>query len=170
MEIRLPECVIRSYCTSDAASLARYANNRNVWRNLTDLFPHPYALADAKAFIAKAITAGPETNFALEIEGEAAGGIAVQPKSDVYRRTAQVGYWIAEPYWGRGIATAAVKAITARAIKEHHLLRIEAGVYAWNPASARVLEKAGYAFEGRLRKSVFKDNEIVDQLMYAYVV
>jgi RimJ/RimL family protein N-acetyltransferase len=87
----------------------------------------------------------------------------------VHRRSAEIGYWVAEPYWGRGIATKAVGALTAFAFAHHDLVRIFAGVFASNPASARVLEKAGYAFEGRLRRSVVKDGIVLDQLMYAMV-
>ncbi|MFL5331462.1 MAG: GNAT family N-acetyltransferase [Gemmataceae bacterium] len=170
MEIRLPECVIRYYRTDDAPSLARYANNCKVWRNLTDIFPHPYQLSDAEAYIAKSITAIPQSSFAIVVNGEAVGGIGLHPHSDVFRGTASLGYWLGEPFWGRGIATAAVRAITPWAFEHLDLQRIEAAVFAWNPASARVLEKCRYMFEGRLRRSVTKDGEVTDQLMYSILV
>ena len=170
MEIQLSQALIRSFHTGDAESITHYANNRNVSRNLTDMFPFPYQLSDAETFIDKVISTDPEQVFALVIDGEAVGGIGVHPKDGCYRSTALLGYWLGEPFWGRGIMTEAVRAITAWAIPRFDLLRVEAGVFAWNTASARVLEKARYVLEGRHRKSVIKFGEVTDQLMYAYVV
>jgi RimJ/RimL family protein N-acetyltransferase len=111
----------------------------------------------------------PETNFAIAVAGEAVGGIGFILQPDVARRSAEIGYWLGEEFWGRGIATEAVIAMTARAFANHDLCRVYAHVFEWNRASARVLEKAGYEFEGRLRKSVTKDGKTIDQLMYAVV-
>lgn len=157
---------LRGFRASDAASLARYANNRNISRNLRDGFPYPYAVEDAHRFLGKF-----ENNplvFAIDVGGEAVGGIGVHPFDDVYRRGAELGYWLGEPFWGRGIVTRAVSAITAHAFQQRaDLVRVQASVFSWNAASARVLEKAGYQREGVLRQSVFKDGVLGDSIMYA---
>jgi [ribosomal protein S5]-alanine N-acetyltransferase len=107
--------------------------------------------------------------FAIEVDGEAAGSIGFVPHSDVERVSAEIGYWLGEPFWGRGIVTEALVAVTKYAIDTHHLTRIFAIPYARNEASARALEKASYVLEGRLRRSCIKDGEILDQLQYAFV-
>ncbi len=161
--------LIRSWRESDRESLVGYANNRNVWRNLRDSFPHPYTLADADGWIAYSAAARPETNFALDVGGEAVGGIGLVLKGDVYRRTAEIGYWLGEPFWGRGVVTEAVRALTDYAFSAFDLSRVYAGVYEWNPGSMRVLEKAGYVREARLRKSIFKEGQVIDEIIYAVV-
>lgn len=171
MEIHLTQALVRDFTLSDAPSLARHANNRKVWLQLRDGFPHPYTVGDAEAFIAKVLAPpGPPTIFAIEIEGEAAGAIGYFPRTDVERISAEMGYWIAEPFWGRGIATEAIRALTAWAIETHSLLRVYALPYANNPASCRALQKAGFECEGRLRSSAIKDGKVLDQFLYAYVV
>jgi len=167
MRIDIGGWTIRSYRTDDAASLARSANNRSIWRNLNDYFPHPYTIDDAHHWIALTQQESPEQNFAIGSDREVIGGIGLKLRDDVYRRTAEIGYWLAEPYWGRGIATAALQALTGYAFEQFDLVRIDAGVFEWNPASCRVLEKAGYVQEARLRRSVFKDGHIIDRLIYA---
>ena len=131
--------------------------------------PHPYTLADAEAYLAR-IGADPRHHsFCLEVEGKAAGAIGLKVKEDVHRHTAELGYWVAEPYWGRGLATAAVRAFVAERFEALPLHRIFAEVYANNPASVRVLEKAGFQYEGCLRKNVVKDGKILDALVYSLV-
>ena len=169
MHIDIGEWQVRSHCADDAESLTRYANNRNVSRNLRDAFPFPYTLADATEWLGHAIERSPESNWAIASATEVIGGIGLTFGSDVHRRSAEIGYWLGEPFWGRGIATAALIAVTEYAFAEHDLARLHAGVYEWNPASARVLEKAGYVLEGRLRKSVTKDGQTIDQLVYARI-
>ena len=112
---------------------------------------------------------GPERAFAIEIGDEAVGAISVTPKDDVQVRVGEIGYWLGEPFWGRGIATAAVKLVTEYAFADLDLMRIQGSVFEWNLASGRVLEKAGYQLEGRLRKSIFKDGRVIDSLIYARV-
>ncbi|HEY9071767.1 MAG TPA: GNAT family protein [Candidatus Ozemobacteraceae bacterium] len=167
MEIILSRSVIRSYRPDDAKSLAHHANNRKIWLNLRDRFPHPYTVEDAIEFIEKATHSTPETMFAICVDGEAAGGIGFTLHTHEQRLTAELGYWLGERFWGRGIMTEAVAALTAYALKRHGLIRFYAMPYATNAGSVRVLEKAGYIFEGRLQKNVIKDSRILDQLMYA---
>lgn len=170
VELNLEKCQVRSWRASDAESIAAHADNRRVWINLRDAFPHPYGLSDARAFIEQALAAGPETMFAIDVEEAAVGGIGFTLHGDVERVSAEIGYWLAEPFWGRGIMTEALRAVTAHAIQEHGLTRVFAVPFEWNAASFRVLEKAGYACEARLRRSAIKDGRVIDQLLYAYVV
>lgn len=167
MNLRLRRCAIRDWSPEDAASLALHANNREIWRNLRDRFPHPYTQADAEGWISFARQAVPETNFALSVDGVAVGGIGLELQPDVFRRTAEVGYWLGEPYWGRGIVTEALGAFSAWAFEHFNLVRLQAGVFAWNEASMRVLGKAGYTWEGRLRATVWKDGHLTDLCIYA---
>jgi ribosomal-protein-alanine N-acetyltransferase len=162
--------LVRSYRPGDAASLARHADDREVWLNLRDAFPHPYRIEHAVAFLAAALAADPQTHLAIDVGGEAVGGIGLGLHEDVERLSAEVGYWLGRPFWGQGIATAALRALTAFGVGELGLVRLHAVPYEWNLASQRVLEKAGYVLEGRLRRSAIKDGRIVDQLLYAYVV
>ena len=161
------EWCVRSFSADDADAVAAYANNRNVRINLRDSFPYPYTIHDARKWLKSVKKHEPESSWAIASATEVIGGIGVHIQPDVYRQSAEIGYWLGEPFWGKGIATAAVKAIVAHVFDKFNMLRIHAGVFAWNPASARVLEKAGFAFEARLRKAVVKDGKNIDQLMYA---
>ena len=167
MEFRLPTCTVRSWRHGDEESLARYANNRNVWVNLRDAFPHPYTREDAVQWIKYACGTLPETNFAIEVEGAAAGSIGFVIQPDVHRVSAEIGFWLGEPFWGRGIMTQALRAVTERAFEEHSLHRLFAAAFEWNAASMRVLEKAGYRREALLRRSAIKDGRVIDQALYA---
>lgn len=137
--------------------------------NLRDRFPHPYTVADARNWLDSVVERLPETNFAIAVNREAVGGIGYILQQDVAYRSAEIGYWLGEDYWGRGLATEALIAVTEYAFSHHDLCRIYAYVFEWNMASARVLEKAGYVFEGRLKKSVTKAGKTIDQLMYANI-
>lgn len=161
-------CILRRWRRDDRESLIRYANNRRVWRNLADIFPHPYTESDADAWLdyATAQELSPWV-FAIEVQGEAAGGISFERGRGIERHSAEIGYWLGEPFWGRGIATAAVRSLTARAFEETDLCRLYAWVFAWNPASMRVLEKAGYSREGTLVRSGMKDGVLIDRVIYA---
>ena len=160
---------LRDWQEEDAPALAAHADNRKIWSNLRDQFPHPYRLEHAREFIRRAGEASPRTVFAIATDDEAIGSIGLMPGRDVHRFTAELGYWLAEPYWGRGIVTMAVQAAVLYAFEELGLRRVYAEPYATNPASARVLEKAGFRLEGRLRASVFKEGRVLDQLLYAIV-
>ncbi len=111
----------------------------------------------------------PETYFCIEVENQAAGGIGITLGSDVERISAEIGYWLGEEFWRRGIVTEALKAVTLFAMDTYSLSRVFATPYEWNTASCRVLEKAGFVFEGRLRKSIIKDGKIADKLLYAVI-
>jgi len=168
MVIELRTCTVRSWKAIDAKSIVRHANNRKVWINLRDRFPHPYTERDAREFLDTVYKSREDTFFAIEAQGAAIGGIGFMLQQDVERVSAEIGYWLGEAYWGRGIATEALGAVTRHAIKHHQLTRLFALPFAYNIASCRVLEKCGYVLEGRLRRSAIKDGIIVDQLQYAY--
>ena len=169
IELALENSVVREWLPEDVESLFRNANNRNVSRNLTDTFPYPYTMADAEGWIQRAGASDSKTHFAIAVDLSAVGGIGFHTRTDEYRRTATIGYWLGEPYWGRGIVTAALRAVTKYAFANFDLARLQAYVFEWNAASARVLEKAGYTLEARLRKHVTKEGRTVDSLLYALI-
>ena len=170
MELKLKRCTIRDYRMSDAESLAKQANNRKVWFGLRDAFPHPYTIEDAKKFLHGSVPGLPRIHFCIDINGEAAGGVGLRPGEDVHRHTAELGYWLGEEFWGRGIMSEVVPAFLDYSFKEFALQRIFAMPHSSNPTSARVLEKAGFVFEGRLHKNVLKDGQILDSLLYAKTI
>lgn len=170
MYLNTNNCIVRSLRDEDAEELAKYANNKKIWLNLRDIFPHPYSIEDANTFIAFASSQVPECIFAIEMDHKAVGIIGLNLGKDVERRSAEIGFWLGEYYWGRGIATTALQVVTYWAIKTYSLVRVFAVPFARNGASCRVLEKVGYKLEGRLRCSAIKDGKTIDQFMYAYVV
>ena len=157
---------VRSFTADDADAIVKYANNRHVSINLRDSFPYPYTIADAKKWLKAVKKHQPETGWAIASSRELVGGIGIHIQPDVYRHTAELGYWLGEQFWGRRVATAAVRAVTEYAFTNFDLVRLFAGVFEWNPASARVLEKARFTLETRMRKSVLKDGKDIDQMMY----
>jgi RimJ/RimL family protein N-acetyltransferase len=169
MRLDCGSCVVRDWTDGDRASLIRFANNRNVWRNLRDRFPHPYGEAEADGWLAFVRDNPREVGWAIEVDGMAVGGIGLIPGEDVHARSAHIGYWLGEPYWGRGIMTAAVGRVSDYALGELGFARLEAPVYEWNPASMRVLEKCGYVREAVLRKSIWKDGRLIDSMLYVKV-
>ena len=160
-------CAVRRFVPADAGCIAAVANDRRIWLQLRDLFPHPYRLADAENYIARVASIDPPLSLAIVVDERAIGGVGLQPMTDVNRRSAEIGYWLGAAYWGRGIATEAVNLVTDWAFGAHGLLRIFAQPFAANSASRRVLEKAGYQLEGTMRRSAVKDGEIRDQCLYA---
>lgn len=169
MTIKLRTCLLRRWAAGDEESLVHHANNRNVWINLLDGFPYPYTMDDARHWVHHVSRESPVRNFAIEVGGLAVGAIGLHPKKDVYRRSAGIGYWLGEEFWGRGITTEAVQALKEYAFSHFDINRLYAGVFEWNGASMRVLEKAGFVFEARLRKSVTKDGKTIDEFIYSVV-
>ncbi len=169
MHLPLSTCVVRSWRMADVSSLVAHANNHRVWVNMRDRFPHPYSEANGEAFVHLARDMTPEAFFAIAVGDQAVGGIGFVLHDDVERVSAEVGYWLGEPFWGRGIVTEALRAVTAYAITTHGLTRLYALPFAHNAASCRVLEKAGYGLEARLRRSAIKEGQIVDQMQYSFI-
>ena len=158
---------IRPWQEGDEASLVQHANNRKIWHNVRNRFPSPYTMNDAKLWIKIANTDTTMLSLALEVDAQAVGGIGVIFKDDVYQHTAEIGYWLGETYWNRGITTRAVQAVSDHIFTHYDIIRLYAGIFEHNLASARVLEKAGYTFEARLRQNVTKDGKVLDELIYA---
>ncbi len=169
MKLSFGHYQVRSWCEADAESLQRHADNRKIWLNLRDLFPHPYTLEDARWWVSHAAQEEPERSFAIASANEPIGGIGLILGEDVSRHSAELGYWLAEPFWGRGIASDAVRSLTEYAFERFRLKRIFATPFAGNVASERVLVKAGYSREGVLRNAVIKDGVVRDQVMYANI-
>ncbi|MCI9170242.1 MAG: GNAT family N-acetyltransferase [Lawsonibacter sp.] len=161
--------ILRKWRREDAADVARYADNEKIARNLRDVFPHPYALADAQGFLDICIAGDPEMSLfrAIEVDGRAVGSISLCRGSDVYQKTAELGYWLAEDYWGRGIMTQAVRQLCREGFSCWDIQRIHAEPFAHNAGSRRVLEKAGFSLEGVMRRGVFKRGQVCDFCMYA---
>ncbi|MDY0019502.1 MAG: GNAT family protein [Anaerolineae bacterium] len=169
MKIFIGDYLLRDWQRADALAITSYANNPKIAANLRDGFPHPYGPSDAEAFLARAMAMQPPTFFAIANETEAIGSIGLMLGQDVHRLTAEMGYWLAEPFWGRGIMVQAVTVVVAYAFTTLGLNRVYAEPYTSNPASARVLEKAGFQLEGILRASVLKNGKVLDQAMYARI-
>ncbi|MDL2273126.1 GNAT family N-acetyltransferase [Oscillospiraceae bacterium OttesenSCG-928-G22] len=166
------EFTLRTYRESDARAIQYYANNRDIAKYLRDVFPYPYALEHAEAYIASVLAEeGNGTSFvqAIDVGGEAVGSIGIFLKDDVYRRSAELGYWLGEPFWGKGIMTSAVRQICREGFLRFDIVRIFAEPYAQNAGSRRVLENAGFALEGVLKKSVYKFGTFFDSCVYALV-
>jgi [ribosomal protein S5]-alanine N-acetyltransferase len=160
-------CVIRPWSEGDEPSLVRHADDYEVWRRMRDGFPHPYTRADAGRWISFTRRQDPPVQFAIEVRGEAAGGIGLDRKGDIERLSAEIGYWLGEAYRGRGIVTAAVRAVTEYGLRTLGLTRIFAVPFVDNLASVRVLERCGYVREGTMRRSAVKEGVVRDQALYA---
>jgi RimJ/RimL family protein N-acetyltransferase len=168
-ELRTRRLLLRPWAPGDEDALVRHANNPNVARTLRDRFPHPYTHDDARNWIERhPADDEPTLDFAIVLDGESVGGVGLIPRTDILRCSIEVGYWLAEPLWGRGIVSEAVAAVVpyvfatfpeVRVVQAHHL--------ASNPGSGRVLEKCGFRLDGRLRQSAIKDGVVQDLLVYS---
>jgi [ribosomal protein S5]-alanine N-acetyltransferase len=166
-ELRGTRCTVRRWRLGDAEALVRHANNINVAQQLRDRFPHPYSRGNAHAFLRAATAAGEPSNLAIEVNGEAAGAIGYVAGTDVERYSAEVGYWLGEAYWNRGVVTEALVLLTEHLFATSSLLRLFALPFADNAGSIRVLEKAGYAREAVLVRAGVKDGTVMDRVIYA---
>ncbi|MCA1915207.1 GNAT family protein, partial [Methanospirillum hungatei] len=166
MHISTRAGVLRPWKVSDARSLTIHANSPGIARYMRDGFPSPYTKDDADRFIAMAQDDHTAIMLAIEVEGEAVGGIGIHPLSDVYRRTAEIGYWLSPKYQGRGIVTDAVRAFVPAVFATLEIVRIQAGVFHTNRASMRVLEKCGFEREAVHQKAIWKNGEFLDEHLY----
>jgi RimJ/RimL family protein N-acetyltransferase len=169
MRLQGTRCTLRQWKMDDAEALVRHADNINVARQLRDRFPHPYTRANASIFLKAATTVAEPSNLAIEVDGEAACAIGYVAGIDVERYSAEIGYWLGESYWGRGIATEALVLVTNYVFTTANLLRLFALPFADNAASMRVLEKAGYVREAILRSSSVKYGKPRDQALYVKI-
>jgi len=170
-EIRLSKAVLRYPREQDAKAIVRHANNPKIARYLRDRFPSPYTETDGRWLVEEANAEPQNCVLVIEVDGEAAGAVGFhgQDPNDVHRFSGEIGYWLGEEHWGKGIMTEAVQALTDYGFKSLGIRRVCACVYAPNSASAKVLEKSGYEFEGKMRSAVFKNGELLDALLYAKI-
>ena len=161
--------ILRPWQPSDAEAIAEAANNVKIAANLRNIYPSPYTLADAKWYVNDCIVKGEARQLAkaIIIEGKAAGSISIFVKDDVYEKSAELGYWLSENYWGKGVMTAAVRQICQEAFNTFDILRIFAEPFADNKGSRRVLEKAGFTYEGTMRNGIFKNGNVCSYCMYS---
>jgi [ribosomal protein S5]-alanine N-acetyltransferase len=159
--------ILRSWKMTDLHDLVLYANNINISKNLRDIFPHPYTPEDGEAFINFATKNTEAMLFAIVLDGFAAGGIGIHPQDDIHKKNAELGYWLAEPYWGNGIVSEAIKQIVAMGFERYDITRIFATVFKNNVASQKVLEKAGFKIEAAFEKTIFKNGVFLDEIVYA---
>jgi RimJ/RimL family protein N-acetyltransferase len=167
MELQVGDWYVRSFRRTDATALRLYADNIRIAQYLRDAFPHPYRERDAKKWIRVATAQVPEANFAIASGTEVIGGIGLQFFDDVFRCNAELGYWLGEPFWGRGIATRVVGAFVQYAFRTFEIEKLTAGVFAGNVASARVLEKNHFRMEAEHRKHLIKAGVFRDYRVYA---
>ena len=157
---------IRPLSLSDVSQLAQLANNKRIFDNVRDHFPFPYKEDHAEAFIKKTLNENPRQTFGIEYEDALSGVIGLILQEDVYRKSAEVGFWIGEPFWGKGVATQALKLITDYGFNKLNLARIYAGAFEYNTGSMKVLEKNGFIKEGILKKAAFKNEQFYDEHRY----
>jgi [ribosomal protein S5]-alanine N-acetyltransferase len=166
MRIITPSSILRDWTPADAGSLAHHADNPRIAANMRDLFPNPYTLEDAERFITLATSPGPDLFLAIETGGNAVGGIGIHPLEDVRRRSAEIGYWLSESFWGQGIVTVAVTALVPLAFEHYDIVRLQAGVFSNNHASMHVLEKCGFVREAVHKRAITKNGNLLDEIMY----
>ncbi len=162
--------ILRQLKDSDKIILAKLANNKNVWDNLRDYIPYPYSIENAELFINQTRNEDIQLTFAIDFGEDLSGIIGLIKQTDVYKNTAEIGYWIGEPYWNKGIATIAVELITEYGFKELKLNRIHTGIFEYNLASMKVLEKNGFQKDGIFKKAIIKNNQLWDEYRYSKVV
>jgi RimJ/RimL family protein N-acetyltransferase len=160
---------LRSLRYADRERLTELANNKKIWNNLRDMFPYPYLLEDAEKFLDMVKRQEPQVTFAIEYQFQFVGVIGLVLQPDIYKKGAEIGYWLGEPFWGKGIATKAAILATNYAFESLGFERLFAGVFEGNEASKKVLEKCGFKLEGVSRKAVFKNNKLIDEYRYARV-
>ncbi len=161
------EIQLRGWELSDLNNLVSYANNINIAKNLTDQFPHPYTMEAGKKFIDQASLANPIHIFAITLNNEAIGGIGIHPKEDISKKNAELGYWLAEPFWGKGILSQTIPKMVAYTFANFDINRIYARPFGSNIASQKVLEKNGFILETSFKNTFFKNGKFEDELIYA---
>ena len=167
-QIQTKNFLLRPLQIEDAKSISEHANNKKIWLNVTDGFPHPYSQGNAVEFIYSKKDENPLTTFAIVVDGKAVGVISVTPKKGIYKIVAETGYWLSEKFWGKGIMTQANKEIVKYAFDNFpEIVKIIGLVYSENVGSARVLEKSGFIKEAFLKKACIKDGKVIDLITYA---
>ena len=162
LELRVPK-------KEDAHDLATLGNDKRIWNNLRNIFPHPYELKDAHEFIKIVQKENPSRTLAICVQGRFVGVIGLNLQPDVYEKSLEIGYWLGAPFWGQGLASRAVKLMVSYAFDQLDCNRLHTGVYSSNPASMRVLEKAGFQKEGVFKQAIWKNQQFHDEHRYALV-
>ncbi|MBI3519973.1 MAG: GNAT family N-acetyltransferase [Bacteroidetes bacterium] len=161
------QIVLRPWHLDDVTELVAMANNYNIAKYMADVFPHPYTLENGKTFIGFANSAPNSKIFAITMDDIIVGSIGLHLQTDILRKNAEIGYWLGEQYWGKGISTEAIRQIVHYGFKNLDIVRIFARIYGTNIASQKVIEKAGFKLEGKYEKTLFKNNQFLDELIYA---
>jgi len=164
--ISLSKGRLRSFQFGDEISLQENANNAAVWMNLRNSFPHPFTVNDAISWISLNRINPQPSHLAITINDDVVGGIGITQQTDIYQLNAEIGYWLGEPFWNKGIMTEAVRAMVDYTFANFQVIRIFAGVFDYNLPSMRVLEKAGFHKEAVHRKAICKNGEIYDEHLY----
>ena len=179
MKTQKIDFILRPWNISDLDNLVRFANNKKIADNLSDAFPHPYSREDGIAYITAHHpdrvshpdgVSQPGSVFAIEVNGIACGSIGIFPQTDLHRKNAELGYWLAEDYWGRGIITEAIERMIEFGFKKFDINRIFARTFSTNLASQRALEKAGMMQEARLKNSIVKNGQYLDELIFSILL
>lgn len=157
----------RNWEQRDTESLVRYANNPNIAANMTNAFPSPYGLENAQKFLEMAWSHNPTRLFAIDVNGEAIGGIGIHPQNDVLCLNAEIGYWIGEPHWGKGYVARVIPGILEYAFENFEIDRVYARCFGSNLASKRVLEKTGFELEAEFVATIFKNGRKLNELIFA---
>lgn len=159
---------IRQWKKTDKAALLQLVNNKKIWNNVRDRLPHPYTAKDADDWLKLNVDIKPVLNYVIEVNGQFAGSIGMVPKEDVYRCNMEIGYWLGEPYWNKGIITKAIALIESVIWNDYpDIVRIYADVYEYNKASMKALEKNGFQLEAIHKKAVIKNNLLLDEHVWA---
>ena len=157
---------LRPWSASDLSSLVKYGDNPKIAQNLTDGFPHPYTEESGRNFL-EMVSKTNDLILCIEIDGEAVGSVGIHLKKDVHRKNAEIGYWLAEPFWGQGIISRVIPQMVEKAFGQFDIERIYAGVYGRNMASQRVLQKAGFQVEVTFEKTIFKNEKFENEVVLA---
>lgn len=161
------EITLRPWHLNDLDHLVELANNKNIAMFMADVFPHPYTTENGKTFIGFATSNANSKIFAIIVDGKPVGSIGLHLQTDILRKNAEIGYWLGETYWGKGLIKNAIEQIVDYGFKNMDIVRIFARIYGTNIPSQRVIEKAGFKLEGRFEKTIYKNNEFLDELIYA---
>ncbi|RKR80886.1 RimJ/RimL family protein N-acetyltransferase [Mucilaginibacter gracilis] len=167
VELKAEGFCLRQWKPGDEKLLVKYANNPSVSRYLSDRFCYPYTHEYAQEWVSFQLQKTSVDNLVIDIDGEIAGGIGIEFKQDIFRKTALIGYWLGEPFWGKGIMTEALKLMVNYCFETFDLVRIQAGVFEGNPASMQVLQKAGFIKEGISKKALFKHGQLYNEHIFA---
>ncbi len=158
---------LREWQPEDADSITKYANNDKIARNMRNLFPHPFTIEHGRWYADTYADKPGQCVRAIVVNSEAVGAVGAIMQSDIHCKSAELGYWLGEPFWNNGIMSSAIKQLCSLVFAEYDIVRIYAEVFAYNTGSRKALEKAGFQLEGVLKKSIYKNDQVFDSYIYA---